>query len=85
MTDNQFSTYHFRHSEIIIYHQSHPEVDVECMLIGVDFDHGMFHLVPFDMDYYEDKSFWVPYKFCDKQYKKPKMKIIRGNEKLLKK
>ena len=85
MTDNQFSTYHFRHSEIIVYHQSHPNEDVECMLIGVDFDHGMFHLVPFDMDYYEDKSFWIPYKFCDKQFKKPKMKIIRGNEKLLKK
>jgi hypothetical protein len=54
------------------------------MLIGVDFDHGMFHLVPFDQELYEDKSFWIPYKFCDKLFKKPKMKVIGGNVKILK-
>ena len=80
MTDNQFATYSFRHSEIIVFHSLHPEADVECMLLGVDFEHGMFHLVPFDDWLYEDRSFWVPYKFCDKQYKKPKMKVIRSNE-----
>ena len=57
MTDNQFSTYSFRHSEVIVYHQQHPDEDVECMLIGVNFDHGLFHLVPFDQEIYEDISF----------------------------
>lgn len=85
MTDNQFSTYSFRHSEIIVYHQQHPDEDVECMLIGVNFDHGLFHLVPFDQEIYEDISFWIPYKFCDKKHKKPKMKIIRCNDKIAKK
>ena len=47
--------------------------------------HGLFHLVPFDQEIYEDISFWVPYKFCDKKHKKPKMKIIRGNDKIVKK
>jgi hypothetical protein len=46
MTRNQFIHYSYRHSEIIIYHQKHPEVDIECMLIGVDFDNELFHLVP---------------------------------------
>lgn len=80
MTDNQFTTYAYRHSEIIIYHQKHPEVDIECMLIGVDFDNGLFHMVPIDEDIYEDKSYWMPYKSCDKQLRKPKMKIIRSGE-----
>lgn len=80
MTENQFTTYAFRHSEIIILHQKHPEVDIECMLIGVDFDHDLFHLVPIDQEIYEDKSYWIPYKSCDKQFKKPKMKIIRSGE-----
>jgi hypothetical protein len=49
------------------------------MLLGVNFELGLFHLVPFDDWTYEDRSFWVPYKFCDKQYKKPKMRVIRSN------
>lgn len=85
MTDNQFSTYSFRHSEIIVYHQQHPEEDVECMLIGVNFELGLFHLVPFDQEFYEDISMWIPYKFCDKQFKKPKMKVVRSNTNMKKK
>lgn len=49
------------------------------MLIGVDFDHELFHLVPIDLDYYEDRSYWLPYTSCDKQFKKPKMKVVRGD------
>lgn len=30
MTRNQFIHYSYRHSEIIIYHQRHPDVDIEC-------------------------------------------------------
>lgn len=85
MTANQWHTYSYRHSEIIIFHQQHPEEDVECMLIGVDFDHETFHLVPFDQELYEDISFWSPYKFCDKPHRKPKMRVIRGNETVKKK
>lgn len=67
MTQEQFARYSYRHSETIIYHQKHPEADVECMLLGVSFETEMFHLVPFDQGYYEDKSFWVPYRYCDKK------------------
>ena len=54
MTRNQFIHYSYRHSEIIIYHQRHPDVDIECMMIGVDFDNELFHLVPIDQYLYED-------------------------------
>lgn len=83
MTQNQFIHYTYRHSEIIIYHQKHPETDIECMLIGIDFDNGLFHLVPIDQEYYEDRSYWMPYTSCDKLFKKPKMRIIRSDRALV--
>lgn len=55
MTQEQFVKYAYRHSEVIIFHEKHPEVDVECMLLGVDFDNGLFKLAPFDTDIYEDE------------------------------
>lgn len=85
MTRNQFVNYTYRHSEVIIYHQKHPEIDIECMLIGVDFDHELFHLVPIDQDYYEDRSYWLSYISCDKPLRKPKMNIIRSDRSLVKK
>jgi hypothetical protein len=48
------------------------------MLIGVDFEGEMFHLVPFDQDWYEDREYWVHYKFVDKPRRKPKMKVVYG-------
>ena len=54
--------------------------NLECMLIGVDFDGEMFHLVPIDQDWYEDNDYWVHYKFVDKPRRKPKMKVIYGGE-----
>ena len=83
MTRNQFVNYSYRHSEIIVYHQKHPEEDIECMLIGVDFDNELFHLVPIDQYLYEDKSYWLPYTSCDKFRKKPKMEIIRNDRTLV--
>lgn len=83
MTQNQFIHYTYRHSEIIIYHQKHPETDIECMLIGIDFDNGLFHLVPIDQEYYEDRSYWMPYTSCDKLLKKPKMRIVRSDRTLV--
>jgi hypothetical protein len=77
MTQNQFSNYTYRHSEIIVYHQKHPCVDIECMLIGIDFDNGLFNLYPIDQELYEDKSYWLPFKSCDKKARKPKMAIVR--------
>lgn len=83
MTQNQFIHYTYRHSEIIIYHQKHPETDIECMLIGIDFDNGLFHLVPIDQEYYEDRSYWMTYTSCDKLFKKPKMRIVRSDRTLV--
>ena len=78
MTQEQFARYSYRHSEIMILHSRHPEIDIEMMLIGVDFDGGLFHLVPFDLDYYEDKDYWYHYKFVDKKTVKPKMNVRYG-------
>ena len=38
MTQDQFVKFAHRHSEVIIFHEKHLEVDVECMLIGADLD-----------------------------------------------
>lgn len=85
MTQEQFAKYSYRHSEVMILHQNHPEQDVEMMLIGVDFEGELFHLVPFDLDWYEDKDYWVHYKFVDKKRAKPKMKVIFNKELVSKK
>lgn len=69
MTRDEFAKYTYRHSEVIIFHQQHPEVDVECMLLAVDFDCGTFKLTPIDTDFYEDESFFVSYEHCDKPRK----------------
>lgn len=50
MTQNQFATYHYRHSEVMIWHTKHPDHDIECMLVGIDFEGEMFRLVPLDLD-----------------------------------
>lgn len=80
MTQNQFRTYAYRHSEVMLYHQRHPTQDIEMLLIGVDFDNEMFHLVPIGYDY-EDKDYWFPYKFVDKPKRKPKM-VVRGGQRV---
>ena len=69
MTREEFARYTYRHSEIIIFHQHHPDVDVECMLLAVDFDCGTFKLAPIDTELYEDESFYVSYEHCDKPRK----------------
>lgn len=50
------------------------------MLIGVDFDNGLFKLAPFDTDFYEDEWFYVAYDRCDKPRKGMELKVI-GNVK----
>lgn len=77
MTQEQFAKYKFQHSEIIIYHQRHPEVDIEMMLIGIDFDNNMLKLSPFDLLYYEDNAQWFPIDRCDKPKRKTEMKIVK--------
>lgn len=62
----QFTHTSFKHSEELIYHQRHPNVDVRMMLLGVDFDNGVFKLAPFDIMSYEDEAIWVNYEFVDK-------------------
>ena len=81
MTKEEFVKYAYRHSEIIIFHQRHPEVDVECMLLAVDFDCGTFKLAPIDTECYEDESFYVSYEHCDKP-RKAKI-IMNGKERTL--
>ena len=80
MTQEEFARYKFQHSEIIIYHQKHPAMDVEMMLCAIDFDNEVFKLSPFDTDYYEDKAIWVHRAFCDKP-RAIRMKVIKGGKK----
>ncbi len=78
MTQEQFSKYSYRHSELMIYHQKHPEVDIEMMLLGVDFDNGVFKLTPVDTDYYEEEPVWINFLYVDKP--KRKLKAIICNK-----
>lgn len=55
-------------------------MDVEMMLLGVDFENEVFKLAPFDTDYYEDNAIWVNYELCDKP-RAVKMKVIKGGKK----
>lgn len=77
MTRDQFTKYSYRHSELMILHSKHPETDIDCMLVAVDFDKEVFQLWPLDQEAYEDKSYWVNYEHVDKPKRKPKMKIIK--------
>lgn len=79
MTQKQFAKYKFRHSEIIIFHQKHPAMDVEMMLCAVDFDNEVLKLAPIDVDYYEDNAIWVSREFCDKP-RAIRMKVIKGKK-----
>lgn len=76
MTQEQFARYKFQHSEVIIFHQKHPEADIEMMLVGIDFDLNMLKLCPFDLGYYEDEAKWFPIDRCDKP-RKSIMKVVK--------
>lgn len=80
MTHEQFTKYKYQHGEVIIFHQKHPKMDIEMMLLGVDFENEVFKLAPFDTDYYEDNAIWVNYELCDKS-RAVKMKVIKGGKK----
>lgn len=67
MTREQFAKYRYRHSEIMILHERHPKIDIEVMLLGVDFDNDVFKVVPFDTDYYEEEPIWVNFELIDKK------------------
>lgn len=79
MTQEQFAKYKFQHSEVIIFHQKHPAMDVEMMLLGIDFDNEVLKLAPIDINYYEDNAIWVSREFCDKP-KANRMKVIKGGK-----
>lgn len=51
-------------------------MDVEMMLLAVDFENEVMKLAPFDTDYYEDKAIWVNFQLCDKP-RALKMRIIK--------
>lgn len=67
MTEEEFTKYSYRHSEAMVYHRKRPRADIDCMLIGVDFDNHLFHLYPFDQETYVGESYWVPCENVDKK------------------
>lgn len=66
MTHEQFVKYTYRHSEVMIFHQKHPTMDIEMMLLAVDFDNEMFRLSPIDLQNFEDVSLWAHISLVDK-------------------
>lgn len=67
MTKEQFASYTYRHSEVMILHNKHPEVDIEMLLLGVDFDNQVFKLIPIDVSLYEEEPIYVNYELVDKK------------------
>ena len=75
MTEEQFARYKFRRCEPIIFHQRHPTMDVEMMLLAVDFENEILKLAPIYTNLYEDNAIWVYREFCDKP--RAIMKIVK--------
>ena len=76
MTLKDFSKMKFRHSEEIIHNppgESFKDVFISCMLLAVDFEQGLFKLIPFDTDKYLNEPFYVIVEYCNRPT--PKLKI----------
>ncbi len=82
ITEQQFQKRSYK-SYMEIWHciirEENPE---KCMLLAVDFDEGLFKLMPFPEAVYEEKSFWSHYSHCQfppRQFppRKAKMDIIK--------
>lgn len=56
-----------------------PAMDVEMMLLGIDFDNEVLKLAPIDIGYYEDNAIGVSREFCDKP-RAIRMKVIKGKK-----
>jgi hypothetical protein len=62
--------------EIILYMPKRKDgIEVECMLLAVDFENELFQLEPIDKDIYEDEVFWARVEYC----KRPphKLKVVK--------
>lgn len=60
-----------------IIREENPE---KCMLLAVDFDEGLFKLMPFPETAYEERSFWSHYSHCQFPPRKAKMKIVKSKQ-----
>ena len=62
--------------EIILYMPKRKDgIEVECMLLAVDFENELFQLEPIDKEIYEDEAFWARAEYC----KRPphKLRVVK--------
>lgn len=77
MTQEEFAKKRWQHSEIIEFRPYRKQgLVIECMLLAVDFENGLFKLEPFDREVYEDKSFWARVENCSRPA--PKLKVSKS-------
>lgn len=79
MTRHQFikkSWKAFTPIDVIFPENKHMhEKKIECMVIGVDFEGELLHVIPFPDSDWNEVSFWVRSDYC--HIPRPKLKIKR--------
>lgn len=73
MTEKEFTTKRFRHSELLIFNNGHLP-PVECLLTGIDFEKKLIQLIPIDFNY-EPEEFWSKIDYV--YFPLPKLKIAK--------
>jgi hypothetical protein len=65
ITEDKFNNMRFKRSMQINYTPPYnSDICIECMLLAIDFDEGLFKLIPFPNDDYRELEFWVRYDHC---------------------
>jgi len=77
ITESQFLKRSYKSYMEIWYYFMDGTVPGKCMLQAIDFNEGLFKLMPYPDGYYEEKLFWAHYSHCQFPPRKAKMKIIK--------
>ena len=71
MTEDEFLKKRFKPFEIMIYKSEHLE-EVECILLGIDFEERLFRLIPISEGHFEEDEFWANCDHCKRPFHKLK-------------
>ena len=66
MTEQEFRSRSFKHSQPYDWINPRTKERVECLLTAVDFDAGTIRLwpIPLDKENFDYKEVWVSYEYC---------------------